>query len=866
MVAIAAARIGRCVRATLALALMCSLLPCALAQARAGVPALAPRADAVRAVCPAGAGSGVRCHALELTAPGVAADSGPARRAAVAGAAQTPECHIPLPSEGCYGLRPQDLHSAYELPQASIAPQTIAVVTAGGDPRIRKDLANYDREFGLEGCASEPECPTVLNGEGKRSPLPAVEGEAPLETSLDVEVAHAVCSGCKLLLIEASAGTLAAFELATDTAARLGAQEISISWGEGEPASVPEEGAAFDHPGVVITASAGDTGYLNWASAEAERGRPEYPASSPDVLAVGGTTLELGAGDEWKDERVWDQLEPRDEGGGSGCSALFAAPPWQLALPHWGALGCGAKRATADLAAVADPRLGVAVYDSVKNAEGLKPGWRRLGGTSVGAPLIAGAFALAGGARGVADPAQTLYRNAAVESSLLHEVTSGTNGACRLLLGRGCTAEEQAADCASRPICVAGPGYDGPTGVGTLRGIEALEPRLAFRTSPPSPARRGGSFAAEADVEESGAPAPVASATPTVCAVTAGEVSLLAAGACTLTSAEPGYVEARQSFVVERALQTLAFSTTAPAEAVAGGPAYVPEASASSGLPVAFVSLTPAVCTVQANAVEPLISGLCEIAAEQAGDGDYEPAATITQSYAVSGAAQTIAFLSEPPGDAVAGGPAYTVQATASSGLPVSLASLTPGVCALEGASVSLLAPGTCTLGATQDGDAVFAAAPEARQSFAVAAPPPAPAPAGGTLSFHATPTPFAGPATLRLRAAPSASPRDGAITLSLAVAPAGTLRWLMTFSRPAACRPHARSCVMRVVRFASGSRTVPGGLLTIKAGASGAALRALRALRGRALRVRVTLSLTPASGAPAQIRETVPVRLTRAR
>ena len=309
----------------------------------------------------------------------------------------------------------------------------------------------------------------IVNGQGKKH-LPPVEGDAPLETSLDVEVAHAVCPGCALLLVEASSASLAAFEEATDTAAELGAGEISISWGEAEPAQVREGGAAFDHPGVVVTAAAGDTGYLNWASPEAERGRPEYPASSPDVIAVGGTDLELGPAGQWEGEQVWDQLEPGDEAGGSGCSTLFAAPSWQLELPDWESVGCGGLRATADIAAIADPLLGVAVYDSTKDTEGEKPGWRRLGGTSVGAPLVAAAFALAGGAHGVTDPAQTLYRNAARDPGLLHDVASGTNGACLRALGRGCGFEEQAADCLSRPICVAGPGYDGPTGLGSLRG------------------------------------------------------------------------------------------------------------------------------------------------------------------------------------------------------------------------------------------------------------------------------------------------------------------------------------------------------------------------------------------------------------
>ncbi len=210
---------------------------------------------------PGGAGR-PRCHALEAV-EGDGGGSGPAAVAVPsAGAAETPECRIPLASEGCYGLRPQDLHDAYELPATPVSPQTIAIVTAGGDPTIRKDLANYDREFGLEACPGESSCPQIVNGEGRPHPLPPVEGEAPLESSLDVEVGHAVCPGCALLLVEARSASLPAFEEATDTAARLGAGEISISWGEGEPAQAPGGGAAFDHPGIVITASAGDTGYL----------------------------------------------------------------------------------------------------------------------------------------------------------------------------------------------------------------------------------------------------------------------------------------------------------------------------------------------------------------------------------------------------------------------------------------------------------------------------------------------------------------------------------------------------------------------------------------------------------------------------
>ncbi|MGO9489720.1 MAG: S8 family serine peptidase [Solirubrobacteraceae bacterium] len=646
----AAALTRRRLRAWIGLAVAGSMLAFGLAGARAAVPALAPAGAGIRAVCPPAASGRLRCHVLELTAPARAAGrTGPAGRpAAAAGAAQTTECHVP--AEGCYGLRPADLHTAYELPQAPPSPQTIAIIAAGGDPTIRKDLANYDSIFALPGCPGESPCPAVVNGAGEKRPLPAVQEEAPLETSLDVEVAHAVCPGCDLLLVEAASETLAAFEEATDTAVRLGADEISISFGEAEPASVVEGGAAFDHPGVVITAPAGDTGYLNWSSPEAERGRPEYPASSPYVIAVGGTTLELGPAGEWQGEQVWDRLEPKDEGTGSGCSTLFAAPAWQLELPKWEALGCGGARATDDLAAIADPHLGVAAYDTTKNSEGHKPGWKRVGGTSVGAPLVAAAFALAGGAHGVPYPAKTLYRNAALDPGLLNEIATGTNGACGRTLGRGCTPGEQAADCADRPICVAGPGYDGPTGLGSLHGIGALEPPLAFRTVAPSQARRGDSFGVEAVVEFSGEPVPVASATPDVCAVTEGEVTLLAAGTCTLAAARPGYREAQQSFAVAGTPQQVGFSSDPPADAVAGGPSYTPAASATSGLPVTIVSLTPEVCGLQGNSVAPIAAGLCTIAAEQAGDGEYEAAQPAMQSYPVAArAAAGVLSLRETP-------------------------------------------------------------------------------------------------------------------------------------------------------------------------------------------------------------------------
>lgn len=141
-------------------------------------------------------------------------------------------------------------------------------------------------------------------------------------------------------------------------------------------------------------------------------------------------------------------------------------------------------------------------------------------------------------------------------------------------------------------------------------------------------------------------------------------------------------------------------------------------ASASSGLAVGYSSQTPAVCTVAGSQADLIAAGTCSIAADQAGNADYLPAATVVQSFAVARLAQAISF----PGlaDHTLGDPGFAVAAGASSGLPVQFSTLTAAVCSVAGDQVALLAPGTCTLQADQAGDAVYAAAAPAQQSFAV--------------------------------------------------------------------------------------------------------------------------------------------------
>lgn len=365
--------------------------------------------------------------------------------------------------------------------------QTIALVDAYDSATITGDLQVFSSQFGLPACTEANGCFRKVNQAGNASPLPASGGELERgwaqEIATDVEVAHGICPSCHILLVEAESNTNANLYAAEQTAASLGATEISNSWGGGEPSI---DSSAFNHPGVVITASSGDSGYLNWFSETAPESA-EYPASSPHVIAVGGTRLNLNATTKaWESETVWNDGgfsggAFRGAGaGGSGCSVPFTAAPWQQSLGNWASVGCGSSRAVADVSADADPYTGVAVYDSTET-EGNK-GWATIGGTSVAAPIVASVFALAGGAHGVAYPARTLYENQRQFPVSLHDVTVGSNGECRKPFEKstgtsGCTTGEEAQTCSAQAICLAGSGYDGPTGVGTPNGVLGFAPR-----------------------------------------------------------------------------------------------------------------------------------------------------------------------------------------------------------------------------------------------------------------------------------------------------------------------------------------------------------------------------------------------------
>ncbi|HTU77850.1 MAG TPA: S8 family serine peptidase [Solirubrobacteraceae bacterium] len=563
-----------------------------------------PASDySVRPVCPLAPPGHARCLALALVpqTPAARAHTHPLGITRTARGTGQGEgvCEPPLAAEGCYGLRPEDLHSAYALPTTSKAPQTIALVDAYNDPTVEKDLKIYDKVFGLPPCTAANGCFTEINQQGEtgRPPFPASARELRAarsgstaereraeeasgwagEISLDVQVAHAICQNCRILLVEADSSEIGDLEAADERAVAEGATEISNSWWtQAEPGS---DSPAFDHPGVVITAAAGDGGYLNWdAPEEAEVGHVDYPASSPRVVAVGGTRLQLsGPSSTWESESIWNGVGGAS---GGGCSERFTAPYWQRELADWPAVGCGSSRAVADVSADADPYTGVAIYDSTPDAGGQVLLWETIGGTSLASPLVAAVFALAGGAGDVEYPARTLYENKLRIPGALHEVETGSNGACYEPLTAeglsGCTVLQEAESCAGRAICTVATGYDGPSGVGTPDGIEAFEP--------------------------TGAPAK-----------------------------KPQQVE---------------ISSSAPTSASVGGLAYTVVASASSGLAVSVSSGTPSVCSVTGATVSFTAVGTCTVDADQAGDAEYQSAPQVQQSFPVG---PEVTLVSPPP-------------------------------------------------------------------------------------------------------------------------------------------------------------------------------------------------------------------------
>jgi hypothetical protein len=313
----------------------------------------------------------------------------------------SPTGYSPAAIKGVYG---------YTTAASAGAGETIALVDAYNDVDAASDLDTFSAQYGLPsectGGATPPSCFDFrqVNQTGGAT-LPANDpSETPgwdLEISLDIEWAHAIAPAATILLVEANSDTLSDLLPAVQYASE-NANYVSNSWGGSEFSTESAYDSYFTTPGVSYFAATGDTAaQLLW------------PATSPDVIAVGGTSLSFTAGGTLAQESVWDD---GDGGSGGGCSAYETANPYQST----GSASCAGKRATPDLALDADPSSGVSVYDSV--AEDNQTGWWTVGGTSAATVMIAADAAVSG-----ADVnAQYLYANPA--KIPIRDIIDGSNG------------------------------------------------------------------------------------------------------------------------------------------------------------------------------------------------------------------------------------------------------------------------------------------------------------------------------------------------------------------------------------------------------------------------------------------------------
>ena len=326
-------------------------------------------------------------------------------------------------------LGPADIQSAYRLPATGGAGQTVAIVNAYGDSTAESDLAAFRAYYGLPACTTANGCFKKVDQNGGTNYPPDNSGWA-LETSLDLDAVSSACPNCHILLVEGNTASFSDLGTAVDTAVTLGAKFVSNSYGvNGETSSETSYDHYYNHPGVAVVAASGDSGY----------GNQDWPASNPDVTAAGGTTLVKDA----SSPRGWD--ETAWAGSGSGCSPYEPRPAYQQNINT----NCPNNKAEADMSADADPASGLGIYDTLGYS-----GWLQVGGTSMATPLISSMYALAGTPTPGTYP--VTYPFGPGRSAGLFDITQGSNGSC------------------GNVLCNAGPGWDGPTGLGTPDGVTAL--------------------------------------------------------------------------------------------------------------------------------------------------------------------------------------------------------------------------------------------------------------------------------------------------------------------------------------------------------------------------------------------------------
>lgn len=374
------------------------------------------------------------------------------------------------------GIDPQELRAAYDIPATGGEGQTVALIEEAGYKDAEKDLKVYRARYGLSPCTKKNGCFRQINPQGGKARNRLVDVGWETETALDLDMVSAACPGCHILLVD-EAASLKELGEAVDTAVAQGATEVSNSYG------LPEQGcekvceatfADYDHAGVPIMVSAGDHGYDNNQSQDSS---PNYPATLPSVVAVGGTSLKKAANARGWSEEVWGEAE-RGIGTGSGC-----ASPSVGGKPYWQTDSGCAERSDNDVAAVGACVTPVSTYASVEG------GWRLVCGTSASSPLVAGIEAHANAFSRSLPGADAFYHDPAA----LYDVTSGSNGVCTSPPGY-------------QDLCNAGVGWDGPTGNGTPHGALELTGLAPNARTDAASAVSAGSATLNGKVEPSGLP------------------------------------------------------------------------------------------------------------------------------------------------------------------------------------------------------------------------------------------------------------------------------------------------------------------------------------------------------------------------
>jgi subtilase family serine protease len=340
--------------------------------------------------------------------------------------AYPPLRHVATPAGGPTGFGPVHLLQAYGFRDVRNkgGGQVIALVDAFDDPTAEADLGTFSTQFGLPACTTANGCFKLVYGGGKKPPADTSGWSN--EIAIDIEWAHAVAPSATIMLVEAQSNSFDDLFAAVDAAVQNGANEVSMSWGGSESSDESQSDTHFNVPGVVFTVASGDGGH-----------GASYPAASPYVVSVGGTSLVLNSNGTYGSETAWS-----DSGG--GLSRFEAEPAYQEGAQTTG------KRGIPDVAYDGNPETGVPAYSSHACGE-CYTGWTQWGGTSIGTPQWAALFARANSLRVDAGkalltlPQTVLYT---VPATDFHDVTSGSNGGC----GTDCNA---------------GPGYDFVTGLGT---------------------------------------------------------------------------------------------------------------------------------------------------------------------------------------------------------------------------------------------------------------------------------------------------------------------------------------------------------------------------------------------------------------